>query len=264
MEFVPLSSFEFLNSLLYSVEAQGCLMTIRLEAFTCRSTRKRKQLAASIAQYANANTPPLPPVCHSSLSSSPPVIQLGASSSVGFEHVDPKDIDERLVFLVAALNSIYGDEGYDFSVLTEEDFVVCDEALVRAEVDVTLRSLPDTCRPAVGQFWTLVSAQVGDAGHGCEYFRFVCPSCDPMASRSLFSQHYFLYNKRARLLVSLLLYAEGNAYRGDDGFIVGNGFYVERYDTADDINNGSRTSSTGLLSSDEERCGKNRDFYYGF
>ncbi|EAN92753.1 hypothetical protein, conserved [Trypanosoma cruzi] len=191
MDFVPLASFEFLNSLLQGVEAQGCLMTVRLEAFTCRSTRKKKQLAASMAHYANANTPPLAPASHAGLS--PPPLQLDRRLPVVFAPVDPEDIDDRLVYLVAALNSIYGEDGYDFSVLTEEDFVVCNEAQVRAEVDVTLHSMSDSCRPAVEQFWTLVSEQVMDASPGCEYFRFMCPTCDPMVSRSLFSQHYFLY-----------------------------------------------------------------------
>ncbi|RNF04109.1 hypothetical protein TraAM80_05344 [Trypanosoma rangeli] len=266
MDFVPLASFEFLNSLLQGVEAQGCLMTVRLEAFTCRKTRKKKQLAASMAQYANANTPPLAPAPNCSVS--PPPLQLSSTSPVVFEPVDPEAIDERLVYLVAALNSIYGDEGYDFSVLTEEDFVVCNEAQVRAEVDVTLHSMPDSCRLAVKQFWTLVSEQVMDASQGCEYFRFACPSCDPMVSRSLFSQHYFLYNRRNRLLVSLLLFAEGNAYRGDDGFIAGNGFYIERDDAAADgeKSGGSRVwqDHPEPLSLNQSVGGKNRHFYYGY
>lgn len=263
MEFVPLSSFEFLNSLLQGVEAQGCLMTVRLEAFTCRSTRKRKQLAASIAQYANANTPPLASASHAH--PPPPPLQLGSGSPVEFEPVDPKDIDERLVFLVAALNGIYGDEGYDFSVLREEDFVLCDEAHVRAEVDTTLQAAPDSCRPAVEKFWALVCEQVADASQGCEYFRFACPSCDPMASRALFSQHYFLYNKRTRMLVSLLLFAEGNAYRGDDGFIGGNDVYVERDDVVDETDSRTWLSSPEPQSSDDGvGGGKNREFYYGY
>ncbi|ESS63585.1 hypothetical protein TcG_04476 [Trypanosoma cruzi] len=265
MDFVPLASFEFLNSLLQGVEAQGCLMTVRLEAFTCRSTRKKKQLAASMAHYANANTPPLAPASHAGLS--PPPLQLDGRLPVVFAPVDPEEIDDRLVYLVAALNSIYGEDGYDFSVLTEEDFVVCNEAQVRAEVDVTLHSMSDSCRPAVEQFWTLVSEQVMDASQGCEYFRFMCPTCDPMVSRSLFSQHYFLYNRRSRLLVSLLIFAEGNAYRGDDGVIVGNGFYVERDDAdTDEGNNSSRgawQSSPEPLSSDDGVGGKNLHYYYG-
>ncbi|ORC82656.1 uncharacterized protein TM35_000851010 [Trypanosoma theileri] len=271
MEFVPLASFEFLNSLLQGVEAQGCLMTIRLEAFTCRSTRKRKQVAATMAQYANANTPPIAPDCHCE---QPPLLLLGETPPIEFEPVQPENIDERLVFLVAALNSIYGEDGYDFSVLTEKDFVICDEAQVRAELNVTLQSLPDSCRPAVDQFWTLVSEQVQDASQGCEYFRFLSPSCDPMTTRALFSQHYFLYNRRSRLVVSLLVYAEGNAYRGDDGYIAGNGFYVESDDIAVEKDcNGNSTSEDVLWrctpdtpetpEREREIGGKNRHFYCG-
>ncbi|CCD17513.1 unnamed protein product [Trypanosoma congolense IL3000] len=236
MEFVPLESFEFLNSLLHSVEAQDCLMTVRLEAFTCRCTRKKKQLAASIADYANKTTPPLRPACPVGLPA-PPLLNLSdegppTTQFEAVEHVEPSDIDDRLVFLVAALNSIYGEDGYDFSVLTEKDFVTCDEAHVRAEVNTTLRSLPPSCSPAVEQFWARVSEQTSDASQGCEYFRFSSPSCDPMASRALFSQHYFLYNKRTRLLVSLLVFAEGNLYRSDDGCAPDNHLYYDGYSSS--------------------------------
>ncbi|AAZ13488.1 hypothetical protein, conserved [Trypanosoma brucei brucei TREU927] len=263
MEFVPLESFEFLNSLLQGVEAQGCLMTVRLEAFTCRCTRKKKLLAASIAEYANKTTPPLRPLC-SANAPVPPLLNLSDDSVhvVPTEPVEPSDIDDRLVFLVAALNSIYGEDGYDFSVLTEEDFVPCDEAHVRAEVNNTLRSFPSSCGPAVGQFWVRVTEHASDASQGCEYFRFASPSCDPMASRALFSQHYFLYNKRTRLLVSLLIFAEGNLYRGDDGTMIENSLYYE----TDDNSNHQRPwlSSPDGASEDDEQVlvGKNVHYYY--
>ncbi|CCD20383.1 putative Maf1 regulator [Trypanosoma vivax] len=272
MEFVPLDSFEFLNSLLHSVEAQGCLMTVRLEAFTCRSTRKKKQLAVSMAEYANKTTPPLVPNYSSNLPQ-PPLLTLpgtGANSAGGGslpsaiqpEPVDPDDIDDRLVFLVAALNSIYGKDGYDFSVLREADFERCDEEAMRAEVNVTLQSMPHSCTPAVENFWTLVCEQASDESQGCEYFRFACPSCDPMASRSLFSQHYFLYNKRSRLLVSLQVFAEGNSYRGDDGLVADGVFYCEGEDTS---GRPKRCySSQELASSDDDAMGgKNIHFYHG-
>lgn len=225
MKYIPLESFEAINSLLQAVDAQGCLVTLRLEAYTCRHTREERQIATNLAQYRSQvqSTPPLSPSpgIHGAFDAPPPMV-LGSSvvdapgSSVP---VAVEDIDQRLVFLVAALNSMYAEDGYDFSVLTERDFVVHDPATVRCEIDLTLQSLPESCAPAVHRFWPAIHEQVLDATQGCEVYEFCCPSCDPRGQTSIFSHHYFFYHRPRKVLVTLLLYGEGNRYRGDDGYM---------------------------------------------
>lgn len=313
MKYIPLESFESINSLLQGVEALGCLVTIRLEAYTCRHTREEKQIATNLAQYYTnvQSTPPispspllvgpaatfgadyhmeLPPPIVLGSSAMPPSAMatsgapldmrssetgavVGPSTTYGGNNnshegtastgllstpvVTAQDIDERLVFMVAALNSMYDSDGYDFSVLTERDFLSHTTQFLRDEVDLALNQLPEeTCGPAVRQFWPAIYEQVGDAGQGCEVFEFNCPACDPRAETSVFSKQYFLYNKPRKILVSLLVYGEGNRYRGDDF-------------APDEMNPESRlhyASSPEPCEEDdgdgeEEYGGKNRDFY---
>ncbi|CCW65444.1 unnamed protein product [Phytomonas sp. EM1] len=276
MKYIPLPSFEAINSLLYGVEAHGCLITIRLEAFTCRHTREERQIAANLAQYQTdvQRTPPLSPspgtnaapmsMFTGEASCVPPPLVLGSSVdaaplsfyTANAPTISPDDIDERLIYFVAALNSMYGKDGYDFSVLTENDFIAHNEATVRNEIQLTMQSFPESCQPAVRNFWAAIHEQVLDASQGCEVYEFSCPSCDPRAETSIFSHHYFFYNKTRKILVTLLEYAEGNRYRGDDGYSAAREDWGVGYETDE---------RTQLYASDpevdDESVGKNRWFY---
>lgn len=44
-----------------------------------------------------------------------------------------------------------------------------------------------------------------DSAYGCEYYQFNCPSCDPCNEIAITSQHYFLYNKRRKVVVLMRL-----------------------------------------------------------
>lgn len=246
MKYIPLESFEAINSLLQAVEALGCLVTLRLEAFTCRLTREEKQIASNLAQYI-AGVQSTPPITPSPVMVSPgggrvstfeggaelllpPPLVLGApevelaagpvaDQSPGNSLVTADDIDDRLVYMVAALNGMYEKDGYDFSVLTERDFLSYTPAQLREEVDTVLRQLPEACAPAVAQFWTAVGEQVSSEGD-CEAFEFSSPACDPRAETSIFSRHLFLYSRSRKILITIVMYGDGNRYCGDDGVAV--------------------------------------------
>lgn len=287
MKFIPLDSFEAINSLITDVEAQGCLITVLLEAFTCRNTREEKQVAATIA-YRVSNTPPISPQPHLSnfsvemlpppllLSSSVPAASSsgvtnsvlgGNSPELQPEAISADDVDERLVYLVAALNNIYEQEDYDFTVLTEQDFIYETEEAVRNEVNRTLTSLPEICGPAVATFWSAVCEQVLDASQGCEFFRFHSRNCDPLADRTVFSTHYFLYNKRRKVVVSLRLFGTGNQYRGDDGCTPhgweesGQMYYYDNDETSTRHDASSPEPMMDDVPADPYSMQKNRHFY---
>lgn len=266
MKFIPLESFALINSLLQGVEAQGCLRTVRLEAFTCRRTNEERQIANDIANYHNTmqSTPPISPSpamtsmfqMHGAGSMPPPLV-LGSSAPDTVAAVTADTIDDRLVYLVAALNSLYGEDGYDFSVLKETDFISHTEATVRGEMALVLQAVPESCGPAVAQFWAAIENEVLNEAHGCEYYEFRCPECDPLRERTLFSTHYFLYNRRRKVLVSLLSYGEGNMYRGDDGYIPPDGTFTEN----EEYERMRYMSSPEPLDEYEEHTNKNRHFY---
>lgn len=230
MKFIPLESFDSINSLMQGVEALGCLLTLRLEAFTCRHTKEERLIASNIATY-QANVQLTPPMMYidgntgefavvDTIAMIPP-LQLGGREvtpmDAQYGPVSADDIDDRLVFLVAALNSLYGEDGYDFSILTERDFTQHSEATVRAEVQLALQALPEQCGPAVRRFWAAIEEVVLTEAQGCEYFEFVSPTCNPLADTTVFTHHYFLYNRKKKVLVALIEFGEGNLYRGDDG-----------------------------------------------
>ncbi|CAG9579466.1 conserved hypothetical protein [Leishmania major strain Friedlin] len=227
MKFIPLDSFSALNSLLQGVEAQGCCITMRLEAYTCRHTKEERQIANSIACYQNnvQLTPPISPLptigayAGCTQEALPPLVLGGSAENVAASYslVSPNEIDDRLVYFVAALNTVYESDGYDFSVLRENDFVRYTEPQFRTEVSSTLQSLPEQCRPAVQRFWPTIEEVVENAESGCEYYEFRCPSCNPLADTTVYARHYFVYNRRKKVLVLLVEYGESNPYRGDDG-----------------------------------------------
>ncbi|KPA74525.1 hypothetical protein ABB37_09182 [Leptomonas pyrrhocoris] len=271
MKFIPIDSFSTLNSLLLGVEAQGCRITVRLEAYTCRHTKEEKQIANSIASYQN-NVQMTPPISPSPGVASfdgfavpqplPPLVLGGGSGGEvgGYTPVDPEALDERLVYFVTALNTVYESDGYDFSVLQEDDFVCYTEPQLKTEVQNTLDSLPEQCGPAVQRFWPTVDEVVDNAAGGCEYYEFRCPSCDPLADSTVYSRHYILYNKRKKVLVLVVEYGESNPYRGDDGLLraVGGagiaGWEVESptYISTPDHDDEEEPEYVG---------GKNKDFY---
>lgn len=271
MKFIPFDGFSALNSLLVGVEAQGCCITLRLEAYTCRHTKEEKHIAHSIATYQNnvQLTPPISPSpgmasFHSGVAATQPLppLVLGGGDFVGGGHtpVSPEAVDERLVYFVTALNTVYESDGYDFSVLTEGDFVCYSEAQLRAEVQSTLDSLPEQCSPAVQRFWPTVEEVVENAMGGCEYYEFRCPSCDPLADTTVYARHYILYNRKKKVLVLLVEYGESNPYRGDDGLpqaVGGAGLTGWEVD--------SPTYASTPDPGDEEEAeyagGKNKDFY---
>ncbi|KAK7197545.1 Maf1 regulator [Novymonas esmeraldas] len=242
MKFIPLESFGALNSLLQGVEAQGCRITMRLEAYTCRHTKEERVIANNIAVYQNnvSLTPPISPspglmayAAFPAPETLPPLVlgsgaetqAMGSSGGGGggggvpYAPVTAEEIDDRLIFFVTALNTVYESDGYDFSVLRESDFVRYTEEDFRTEVVNTLQSLPETCHPAVQRFWPTVEQVVDNAGGGCEYYEFRCPSCDPLADHTVYARHYLLYNRRRKVLVLVVEYGESNLYRGDDGVL---------------------------------------------
>jgi hypothetical protein len=331
MKFIPVPVFETINSIIQGVEAQGCLLTLRLEAFTCRHTKEEKQLIAAMTERRSQLQ------CSSSPASGMETSPILQPSSGGYQHggmfppieVLPPAIDgpgdasgfivaaqgssghigqidsnsdsvpdDRLVYLVAALNAIHGD-GYDFSVLSESDFDLMDPQTLRNEVDQMLSSLPPPCCSVTGvssgheTFWQSIadviwgsaSVTVEQLFSQCDFFLFRCPTCDPIAQRTIWSSHVFAYCKKQRMMISLLCYGEGNLYRGDDGLLfagaagtvdeVGGGeFYFDGETThylsggvEMDENSQSQTQQTADMEQQEEyevdrrSEMKNRDFY---
>lgn len=239
MKYIPIERFESINSLLSAIEYEpGSSLTIRLEAFTCRQTKEEKHIAAELAEYMTKmqKTPPVSPwlgVLQLSPSDSglevplTPVLVLGSTTAappveddfslprshsstapLPPSYVDSTDVDERLVYSVAVLNNIYRTDGYNFNVLTEADFVSHSEEDMKNEIDLCLQHLPLACLPAIEDFWPSVKEVAGTTEDGCEYFEFACPSCDPLAEDSLYSHTFFLFNKRKRIIVSLILCAK--------------------------------------------------------
>lgn len=240
MKYIPIERFEAINSLLSAVEYEpGSCLTIRLEAFTCRQTKEEKQIANQLAEYMTKiqRTPPVSPSLgvlqmspseHALEMPSTPVLLLGSTTAEetfdddgllvtsrsstftlpSAAYVDSTDVDERLIYCVAALNNIYRAEGYDFNVLTGADFVSHSAENVKGEVNLCLQHLPVSCSPAISDFWPSVKDVAGSSEEGCEFFEFSCPSCDPLAEDSLYSHTYFLFNKRKKIIVSLILSAK--------------------------------------------------------
>lgn len=270
MKFIPFDGFSTLNSLLLGVEAQGCYLTLRLEAYTCRHTKEEKQIANSIATYQNnvQLTPPISPSPGMATFNgfpapqSLPPLMLGGSGLEGSSYtpISPEALDERLVYFVTALNTVYESDGYDFSVLKEDDFLCYTEAQLRTEVQKTLDSLPEQCRPAVQRFWPTVEEVVENAMGGCEYYEFRCPSCDPLAESTVYARHYILYNRKKKVLALLVEYGESNPYRGDDGLSQAaggaglSGWEIESPTYAS-------TPDPGYEDEAEYAGGKNKDFY---
>lgn len=271
MKFIPSDGFSALNSLLLGVEALGCCITLRLEAYTCRHTKEEKQIANNIATYQN-NVQLTPPISPSpgigtfngfpAPQSLPPLVLGGGSGLEGgnYAPVSAETLDERLIYFVTALNTVYESDGYDFSVLTENDFVHYTEAQLRAEVQNTLDSLPEQCHPAVQRFWPTVEDVVENAQGGCEYYEFRCPSCDPLADSTVYARHYILYNRKKKVLVLLVEYGESNPYRGDDGLLrAAGGAGLAGWE----VESPTYASTPDCGYEDEEAYagGKNKDFY---
>lgn len=304
MKFVPTPAFEPLNSLLGGVDALGCLLTIRVEAFSCRKSAEDKRTAQALAdralqqRQALSSASPLSVTSGSgrpsgegmfpvrsfgpgddaappSLALLPPAATAGGAAAVASAGAVSDAPDERFVFLVSCLNAIYGDD-YDFTVLTPGAFEQCDPAVVVAEVNRMLAAVPgapfgDTDGAAVNAFWRALQEQLCGPGGGagmpgvspvlravppppvvgvagaspepttpvsafpalggsvaggaatatifdCDFFKFSCAECDPLAQAKLWSCHFFVYSRRQRLLVSLACFGDGNSYRGDDGY----------------------------------------------
>jgi hypothetical protein len=262
MKFIPSIALERMNSLLQGIEAQGSLLTVRCEAYTCRHTKEEKQLAATITDrrqhqidssggslgggsvggagigsvspilqpsagaYVHGHFPPMEGL---------PPSAIGGAPSDASHHMlqSPQSaVDDRLIFLVAALNAIFGD-GYDFSCLEESDFDLLDPLYIKAELENVLASIPaeSAATSVIGPpfqhdaFWAAIAdVAFGDRSAAsllfdgsCDYFLFKCPSCDPMQERAVWSNHILMYCRKQRILVSILAYGEGNMYRGDDG-----------------------------------------------
>lgn len=268
MKFIPCDGFSALNSLLLGVEAQGCCITLRLEAYTCRHTKEEKAIANNIASYHNnvQLTPPISPspgVGFPAPQVLPPLVlggEAGVVETSSYAPVSAETLDERLVYFVTALNTVYESDGYDFSVLTEQDFVRYTEGQLRSEVQNTLDSLPEQCRPAVQRFWSTVEEVVERTEGGCEYYEFRSPSCDPLADSTVYARHYILYNRKRKVLVLLVEYGETNPYRGDDGLPQAEGGAgVSRWEVESPTY--ASTPDAGYEDEEAYAGGKNRDFY---
>ena len=142
------------------------------------------------------------------------------------------DVDNRLVLLVGTLNAIHGALDFDFTCLETSDFLMLAPLEFFEKVNEFLSSLPrEVLANTVGSingehFWGAIAALVGgdnmlvDLRTGtsdCEFFQFACPQCDPVAQSKVWSNHFFIYNKRHHVVISLLMFGEGNMYRGDSG-----------------------------------------------
>lgn len=252
MKFIPNAAFERLNSLLGGVDnALGCRSTIRVEAFTCRKGKDEQKTAQIIAQHQQASSAPLDPNYPLSGSGMQFPATSFMSEGEGEEDAGPSrqvggvPANDRFVFLVSCLNTLYGDE-YDFTVLTPNNFQHVDPYAAMAEIDSLVNAMPQELLGANPRhnFWTVISEQVVPGanpmsmvqptnGFGsiptpsptiateCEFYQFNCPECDPTAQSKLWSLHYLIYCKRMKMMLSLLSYGEGNAYRGDDGYTYG-------------------------------------------
>jgi hypothetical protein len=331
MKFIPLQSFEAVNSLLQGVDALGCSVTIRLEAFACRMSRSEKTHIITIG--GGMRSPLIKPESHpaNSLSSSfgfgpeeglidlpapmtmltnPPAAfvsntkekncargtttsgsasALAGSGGGGGGGGEGEVLDERFVYLVAALNAIHGETEYDFSVLSPQDFVLLDGPTAVEEVNRVLSALPATCAPVVGGFWAHVASEISPERttsstamsassafvssslpsssssscasswmDECDFFQFANRECDPLYHRSVWSSHFFIYSKRQRMVVSLMMFGEGNMYRGDDA-------EPEPYWGSSEEANGDSGDGSRWVGGGDERFGggqmKNKSFY---
>eukprot|EP00758_Cryptobia_borreli_P004894 Tbor_TRINITY_DN4641_c0_g1::TRINITY_DN4641_c0_g1_i1::g.14997::m.14997 len=138
---------------------------------------------------------------------------------------EEQSVKSRMVFLCGALNAIHGSTDYDFSCLAPSDFLLVNPAEFIQLINDKLGSLPKETHEAVGNngelFWRAITSFVGSESAlynsatqttECEIFKFVCHNCDPVAQAKLWSDHYLIYNKKHRVIVSVLLYGEGNLY----------------------------------------------------
>ena len=258
MKFVPNPAFERLNSLMGGVEALGCMCTVRLEAFSCRKGKEEKRTAQILAERANGSAPnsssgsgqqQQPYTGQQDVNAMFPAASFVSDEGEGDD--SPSTTDDRFLYLVCALNTLYGGE-YDFTILSQSHFQLVDPYAAMAEVDTILNGMPSGLIGSNphGTVWSVLNEQLVPASGGlvpvaqsgatmmsggmgvpaspspsiaseCEFFKFVCPECDPTAQAKLWSLHYFIYSRRTRLMVSLLAFGEGNPYRGDDYANVG-------------------------------------------
>ena len=243
MKFLPVAAFESLNGLLHQVETQGFYLTVRLEAYSCRRGKEESRTEAAIileqqlfAQANSGNSSDFVFESNNGSSNASPELSGGAAQQPQFPVPKP---DDRLVFLVSALNSVYGSD-YDFAVLTESDFTMCHPGDIDSELQQLLCQAPPGVTPAA--IWQAVTQALGSTSVAaldeCEYFRLDCPTANPLSDKAVWSSHYFVYSKRQKLIISLQMYGESNLYRGDDRF-----------------------DDTGLREEDEVGSPKNRDFY---
>lgn len=212
MKFIPIDRFEAINSILNQIPLNpGVSFTVKLEAFTCRHTKEEKHIASELAEHMMQiqSTPPVSPspgIVWQASGEAPPVLVLGsATAEVSTPQVvEADDVDERLVYCVAALNHLYSDDGYDFNVLQNEDFISHTEETITSEVNFRLEQVAGNDNvTTIHDLWPSIRDVVGRTEDGCEYFQFSCPSCDPMSEQCIDYRTYFLYNKRKKILVSL-------------------------------------------------------------
>lgn len=211
MKYIPIERFEAINAVLNHVPlSPGVSLTLNLEAFTCRHTKEEKHIASELAEHMMQvkSTPPVSPspgVMWEATGEAPPLLVLGGTVVENQPPVvEAEDVDERLVYCVAALNHLYSDEGYDFNVLQNEDFISHTEETVTSEVNFRLEQVSGSGSVAtMRDLWPAVRELVGRSQDGCEYFEFSSPTCDPMSENCIDYRTYFLYNKRKKILVSL-------------------------------------------------------------
>lgn len=148
-------------------------------------------------------------------------------------------ISERLVYLVGALNSLYGTSEYDFSVLGPDDFILVNPITFITEINAMISSLlPAEVIAYVGQngeaFWRAIGSMLigGEASlydaatnvSECDVFLLHCPSCDPTAQTKQWASHYFVYHKKSRVIISVIGFGEAPSFAlGAAGVGIGRG-----------------------------------------
>lgn len=252
MKFVPLPALEELNAVLCGVEAQGLFLTIRVEAFSTRKSREEKTIEQTLTQRQGSSTSAMhsPDPSTSAMAFGDVLVSPGPGSQIASFSSSSNNaissggggggsVDERLVLLISALNAIHGQCDYDFSVLSEGDFNICDPQEVFNAINANLEAVAGQPFGDGSDFWKTIAdalmqdgvgAGAANSGTGsggsstfdvltngsCEYFQFCSPECDPLTQSTIWSAHYFILCKRQRLILSIMAYGEGNTYRGDD------------------------------------------------
>jgi|EP00670_Eutreptiella_braarudii_P009954 hypothetical protein len=229
MKFLHCANLSYLNSLLDEADSGDCVLSTRLECYTCRGTRTDKRLSHQIetrlteeAQFQWACSPDLGPaeplelVTSLSLDSSP-----GLDASHLTHGLGKSNPLRTYTHLVLCLNHCYNHE-FDFSCIPSEDFQQ-DESLSSIKSDINsilvkFSSETKSFPQLEEEFWNAVNDTISTPE--CEFYIYKPEEGeDPiqeLEQAALWSKHFFFYNKKLKKVLLLRCWAQSKSMsRGD-------------------------------------------------